>query len=245
METKMIKVPFDVEMAKNITDGEIPGKIVTRDGRRARIACWNYKSLSGEYPLLALIENGIFEDQELYTLKGKEKSFIEEACDSDLMLEIPEYLTFKDGDVVVSIDDKIIGIYGYIDNNETTYYSYATLCGDDLSFEEHGWYALESRRGTKKEKQKLIDALKASKDPRAKECLKKLGVKVKSEYEFKPFDKVLVRQSSDDVWDAMLFCNYSGQIHKYRCLGMNYMYCIPYEGNEHLLGTKINPEEHD
>lgn len=63
--------------------------------------------------------------------------------------------------------------------------------------------------------------------------------------EFKPFDKVLVRQSSDGVWDAMLFCNYSGQIHKYRCLGMNYMYCIPYEGNEHLLGTTINPEEHE
>lgn len=97
METK---VPFDVEMAKNITDGEIPGKIVTRDGRRARIACWNYKSLSGEYPLLALIENGIFEDQELYTLKGKEKSFIEEACDKDLILKIPEYLTYKEGDII-------------------------------------------------------------------------------------------------------------------------------------------------
>lgn len=92
MEQKIIKMPFDIELAKKITEKSVKGRIVTRDGRNARIACWNYKSLSGEYPLLVLIENGIFEDQELYTLNGKEKSFIKEACDGDLVIEVPEHL---------------------------------------------------------------------------------------------------------------------------------------------------------
>lgn len=55
--------------------------------------------------------------------------------------------------------------------------------------------------------------------------------------EFKPFDRVLVRQSKSDKWEAMLFSNYTSEIHRYRCGGMNYMFCIPYEGNEHLLDT--------
>lgn len=181
-------MPFDVEMAKNITDGEIPGKIVTRDGRRARIACWNYKSLSGEYPLLALIENGIFEDQELYTLKGKEKSFIEEACDSDLMLEIPEYLTFKEGDI----------IYGEVDNGGGDHWKWLSIiramdciCGGPyvVSYVD---YNLESPRNcgninfgtsydnigiirlaTEEEKVKFKDRLKKSNAPEAKEYLKR------------------------------------------------------------------------
>lgn len=61
--------------------------------------------------------------------------------------------------------------------------------------------------------------------------------------EFKPFDRVLVRQSKSDKWEAMLFSNYTSEIHRYRCGGMNYMFCIPYEGNEHLLGTTNDYKE--
>ncbi len=57
--------------------------------------------------------------------------------------------------------------------------------------------------------------------------------------EFKPFDKVLVRDDIDDKWDINLFSrmnnNCSGL--PYKCLDVAYKYCIPYEGNEHLLGT--------
>lgn len=38
METEMIKVPFDVELAKKITNGECEGRIVTRDGRNVQFA---------------------------------------------------------------------------------------------------------------------------------------------------------------------------------------------------------------
>lgn len=60
--------------------------------------------------------------------------------------------------------------------------------------------------------------------------------KPKSEYKFKPFDKVLVRDSKDGVWKVSLFgfkTDFS-----YTCLnGICWSFCIPYEGNEHLLGT--------
>lgn len=73
MEKKMVKVPFDLELAKKITNGEIEGRIIRNDGANVRIVCWNYKSLSGEYPLLALVTNGIFEESEFYTSEGRYK----------------------------------------------------------------------------------------------------------------------------------------------------------------------------
>ena len=54
MEQKLVRAPFNIDMAKKITEKSVKGRIVTRDGRNARIACWNYKSLSGEYPLLVI-----------------------------------------------------------------------------------------------------------------------------------------------------------------------------------------------
>lgn len=60
--------------------------------------------------------------------------------------------------------------------------------------------------------------------------------KPKSEYKFKPFDKVLVRDSEDGIWKISLFgfkTDFS-----YTCLnGICWSFCIPYEGNEHLCGT--------
>lgn len=43
METKYTTVPFDIERAKRITNGEEPGKIITRDKRDVRIVCWDAK----------------------------------------------------------------------------------------------------------------------------------------------------------------------------------------------------------
>lgn len=57
---------------------------------------------------------------------------------------------------------------------------------------------------------------------------------------FKPFDKVLVRDSRDEEWKINLYSNYhkKNKNHKYEVLdGVYYKYCIPFEGNEHLLNT--------
>lgn len=65
-----------------------------------------------------------------------------------------------------------------------------------------------------------------------------VGVKQK----LKPFDKVLVRNNNSAEWHADIYLGYiEGRISPYRCTRNNYKICIPYEGNEHLLGTTNNP----
>lgn len=62
---------------------------------------------------------------------------------------------------------------------------------------------------------------------------------VKSTCPFKPFGKVLVRDAEGLEWYANYFSHYReyDQGYPYACMGVYYRYCIPYEGNEHLLGT--------
>lgn len=74
------------------------------------------------------------------------------------------------------------------------------------------------------------------------EIEKQQVVELKSKVEIKPFDKVLVRNDKEDQWSANIF-SYQVRDNMYYCLGENYWrYCIPYEGNEHLLGTTKNVE---
>lgn len=62
---------------------------------------------------------------------------------------------------------------------------------------------------------------------------------VKPKCPFKPFDKVLVRDEERYVWYANYFSHYqeNDEDYLYACIDSSYRYCIPYEGNEHLLGT--------
>lgn len=58
-------------------------------------------------------------------------------------------------------------------------------------------------------------------------------------FNFKPFDRVLVRGSSKDKWEANIFAEYTGVVeYPYKCIDKEpYPECIPYAGNEKLLGT--------
>lgn len=65
----------------------------------------------------------------------------------------------------------------------------------------------------------------------------------KKEPEFKPFDNVLVRDSNNMVWNLAQYAFKDENNTSYNhCVvgGSHWVYCIPYEGNEHLLGTKEN-----
>lgn len=53
--------------------------------------------------------------------------------------------------------------------------------------------------------------------------------------EFKPFQKVLVRNKKNAAWNAAIFSRKVGTQFVACCQLWNF--CIPYEGNEHLLGT--------
>ena len=58
-------------------------------------------------------------------------------------------------------------------------------------------------------------------------------------HELTPFDKVLVRDNSEDKWMPDIFRYYDDNYpeYPYRCGANDSKYCIPYEGNEYLLGT--------
>ena len=74
------------------------------------------------------------------------------------------------------------------------------------------------------------------------------AIEEKPKYDFKPFDKVLVKYYEDDNWEGNLFIrtitdDQDGET-KYECLnGVVFVHCIPFEGNECLLGITENPEK--
>lgn len=59
--------------------------------------------------------------------------------------------------------------------------------------------------------------------------------------EFKPFDKVLVRDNETESWKADIYLKYLNDTCCYKCTRTNYAICIPYEGNEYLLDTTDSP----
>lgn len=64
----------------------------------------------------------------------------------------------------------------------------------------------------------------------------------KPKTELKPFDKVLVRDYNDNEWKCDFFSNMNEHGY-YNCINSWWHQCIPYEGNEHLLGTTKKSEE--
>ena len=58
---------------------------------------------------------------------------------------------------------------------------------------------------------------------------------------FKPFERVLVRDLSNERWKADLFSYLTGdKDYPYQCCNQMWKYCIPFEENEHLLRTTKN-----
>lgn len=58
-----------------------------------------------------------------------------------------------------------------------------------------------------------------------------------TKHQFKPFDKVLVRDTDDSKWNCDFFLKMIHDNHaKFKCIVCGaWAQCIPYEGNEHLF----------
>lgn len=156
---------------------------------------------------------------------------------------------FKDGDIVFMKGIKdgyfanciFILRSEYKDGDERAFYYAFYNTDDKFTIAEYGntrvHYSL--RPATDSEKQQLFDAL--AKKGKAWDSEKKQVVDLKPNVELKPFDRVLVRNCKSENWRANLF----GYIDKdgfYCCVWANWAYCIPYIGNESLLGTTNNVE---
>lgn len=156
---------------------------------------------------------------------------------------------FKDGDIVFMKGIKdgyfanciFILRSEYKDGDERAFYYAFYNTDDKFTIAEHGntrvHYSL--RPATDSEKQQLFDAL--AKKGKAWDSEKKQVVDLKPNVELKSFDRVLVRNCKSENWRANLF----GYIDKdgfYCCVWANWAYCIPYIGNESLLGTTKDVE---
>ena len=156
-------------------------------------------------------------------------------------LEVEKQPEFKDGDILSIQEDEEhyhailifkggTDVYVYFD-----YFHRVLTYGTKIDENEKSI----SHLATDEEKQQFFSALK--KENKAWDADKKMLVDLKPKVEFKPFDKVLVRDNEDDIWEVSLF-GYKDELY-YRCdNGIPWIQCIPYDGNEHLLGTTNNVE---
>ena len=66
----------------------------------------------------------------------------------------------------------------------------------------------------------------------------------KASYNFKPFDKVIVRDNIDGVWKADFF-SHMGESNRFACTGgCSWRYCLPYnEETAKLIGRRRNYKE--
>lgn len=244
MEKKYIQVPFDVEMAKRISDGEVDGKVVTVDGKSVRIVCWDLKSIKKDYSILAIVNNEREENPLVCTINGLFD--IEAESKNDLMLEIPEYMTFKDGDIIAYDDCDTMAIikaeFFKNDSGDICSKSYITIL-DEKNLQQFSVSMNSARLATEEEKQKFVNILKESKELKAKVYLKRFfGIEQKKEYDFKPKDWVLGRDDEGE-WYLEIF-SHKRKNGEFACIGSIWKECIPYnEKTIHLLGTTDNWEE--
>ena len=160
---------------------------------------------------------------------------------------------FNDGDIVL-VESYMLGINTnsmiaiFRKEKEIDEYKFSPALCESI---EHDTYLREDpvvlspsdikifRPATDSEKQQLFDAL--AKEGKAWDAEKKMIVNLKPKIELKPFEKVLVRDSESDKWRANLF-GYIDKDEYYHCVYANWVYCIPYIGNESLLGTTKDVE---
>ena len=214
----------------------------------------NYTSFYAK--TINLVEDG-FLDTNLHTLASEKeaKSFIkciEEKLGGKLNRETLEVEKaqpeFKDGDIVYMGNawNEYIGII----KNRTSGNQIETYAHCHKDSKEEAVLGLwlnkndsdELRLATNSEKQQLFDAL--AKEGKAWDAEKKAIVDLPKKCEFKPFDKVLVRNTDTEEWFPGFFEKFDSTwnnpyhiMNRRSMTDFAFKQCIPYEGNEHLLGT--------
>lgn len=153
---------------------------------------------------------------------------------------------FKDGDIVALVVRKCTHIAIFQSRQGAYIGFHAVLCqNDELLLEEpfgEDVGDIELRLATDSEKQQLFEAL--AKESKQWDAGKKMIIDLKQKVELKPFDKVLVRHQKTEEWRANIFSHTdkTDEYLDYVCVNGRWEFCIPYEGNESLLGTTNNVE---
>lgn len=244
MENAII-VPFDLNTARKIKSGEIEGSVLI-DNIEIEFV-YESKDCAGPYNLLFVKKDGYG----ISAIYANTEGCIIGGTTLELRVEAGAY--FKKGDVLTSTNG-----YQFIYDGIITKGIMGCICGmatfGDIGFDYKLWthvYDEDKKRHVRKaieeEKKFLAEKIIKVEDSRKIDIIKRYL----SEYEylldempkhdFKPFERVLVRRTNQERWKLHLFSRESGEDNKYECLGgVGFSQCIPYEGNEHLLGTNKN-----
>lgn len=238
---KTVTIPFDLELAKKIQNGEVEGEIVDKRGINYEIVKWDAK---GDYPLIATFfdeeDNSIrvntFTGQGAYNRRGRTKL--------DLQLVVPEYLTWKEGNYLTISDGntKFIFIFKLYKSDDKYQIKYHAMFNtnskhlfedDELMLNERD-YIYPS---TPSEIAILTEELKkdGKKWNEEKKCIEDIQIPVLN---FK--DWCLARSDKSRPWTpvqfAFVFTDGDGREYLMSCGGISWREWIPMEGNEHLMG---------
>lgn len=164
---------------------------------------------------------------------------------ADILKDKPQKTKFKDWDFItikLPRERSLIGVFKA--ENDKKYYLHASLDSRGIITIREGGYCKKStciaRLSTEEEKMHFFDAL--AKKGKAWDAEKKQIVDIKKELQFKPFEKVLVRDSYNDMWRASFFSHIKEDDGRYVTTCCTWKFCIPYIGNESLAGTTKDVE---
>ena len=138
----------------------------------------------------------------------------------------------KKGDIMMFTDKSAVFMIDAMMDNYVTIIAYVDKYS---TFRTGGRILLNYIPASEDMKKKFFDAMDKAGYTWDGETLKKKS-------QFKPFEKVLVRDAESDKWRCAFYSHFepNGIYHYGTIIGM-YAMCIPFEGNEHLVGTTKNP----
>ena len=149
-------------------------------------------------------------------------------------------VTFKEGDIIIGKNNDPALFTGIIEDNylqTCCWFNTSTV----VSYTPPALYpeSISSLRVASKEEKNKFYAM----------LLKEGYIYDKELHELvklRPFERVLVRDNIYSNWEINFYSHVSedNYISPYSCLSGNVRYCIPYEGNEYLLGTDDTPENY-
>lgn len=242
-----------------------PGDVLVGVGQRVifeKFIDEDYTNFQGKYSLSTHEDRALIIDSSYYT------SYFSKVNDSDnvnnyfeeleeklgaklnretLEIEKPE---FKDGDIVMSDSGTIVLVRGISLTRKIYYHAYMRneyLYINQVEGEFFSRISRIKRFATDSEKQQLFDAL--AKEGKRWDSEHKMIVDLKPKVELKPFDKVLVRNTDTEEWFPGFFEKFDSTwnnpyhiMNRRSMTDFAFKQCIPYIGNESLLGTTNNVE---
>lgn len=199
-----------------------------------------------KYPITVTLSNGISENFSPHGIYFAEFEDAEPVLYPSSKMRCWDKF-FKRGDVVYNPNSGMLAIFeGWVNNDYTEFNTTLNYYNDHTFGEEEVCATDCFVKATDKQRVEFIEAAEKHYGGKCNpKTLQVEPVKVaEPKCSFKPFDKVLVRCNEDSVWRCELFSHYNtfNKQCPYVCLSSVYKYCIPYEGNQHLLGTTNNPK---